>query len=153
MKIKVTGEKEVQKQFSNFRKNMLTKKVMGEMSAHAITLIFENTVDDGKDKTGTPFKEYSNSYLQRKQERGGRFFTGDVNLFDKGEMFGNLTFRVVSSNSAFLHFPKAFERLKAAGHIKGSKILPKRDFFGLTPNGEKEVLEIAENHLEELANG
>ena len=129
IKIKFTGAGELRAKLSNLEKKMLARKLMKKLSLQGITEIFENTVERGKDKNDKAFKSYSKSYIEKKKERGGKFFTGKVNLFDKGHMLGNLDHIVVNRSSAFLHFPVIQQRLKASGHIKGSRILPKRDFF------------------------
>ncbi len=148
-----TGDDEFRRELAKKSDLLTTKKLMRKIALQAITSIIENTVEGGKDKHGKPLKKYSSSYLDKKKKRGGRFFSSQPNLFDSGNMFGNLDHRVVSKSSVFLHFPKTLERLKASGHIKGSRILPKRDFFGLTKLGEKEVLTIADDHLEEVISG
>lgn len=138
---------------SSLQNKMLTRQLMKRLSLQAITLIFERTVEEGKDKNDRPFTEYSKSYLATKLERGAQDFHGKVNLFDKGHMLGDLDHTVVSKSSAFLHFPKIKERLKASGHIKGHRRLRKRDFFGLTKTDEKTLIEMVDKHLEEMANG
>lgn len=147
------GEGELKATLSNMERKLLTRKLMQKLSLQGITEIFETTVEDGKDKLGKPFKPYSPNYFELKKKRGGRFFSSSPNLFDKGAMLGNLSNKVVSKSSAFLHFPKIKERLKASGHIKGSKRLSQRDFFGLIRASEKVLLRITNNHIKELANG
>ena len=153
IRIKFTGGGELRAKLSNLEKKMLTRKLMTELSLQGITEIFENTVEQGKDKLGKAFKPYSKQYIKKKRERGGKFFSSNVNLFDKGHMMGNLDHKVVNRSSAFLHFPKIQERLKASGHIKGSKILPKRDFFGLDRSGERRLIDMVDKNLKELTSG
>ena len=153
MKIKFSGGGELRAKLSSLENKMLTRKLMKELSLQGITEIFENTVEEGKDKNDKTFATYSKSYIEKKKKRGGKFFSSNVNLFDKGHMMGNLDHRVLSRSSAFLHFPKIQERLKASGHIKGSHILPKRDFFGLNRSGEAKLLKMVDDNLKELTSG
>ncbi len=152
MRITLKGDGELQVKLSNIQSKMLTRVVMGQTAGKAVTLIFKRTVEKGLDKTGTPFKKYARSYLDVKKAKGGKFFSNSPNLFDGGDMMGNLSFLVESNNKAFLHFPKAREALKASGHIHGSRSLSKRDFFGLTTSEEKAVLLIPKRHIERLIN-
>jgi phage gpG-like protein len=145
-KIDLKGDSELRVKLNNLSDKMLTKQLMTKLSLQAVTEIFENT-EKGIDKTGKPFKRYSSSYLEDKRKRGGGW------LFDKGQMMGNLTAKTISRSKAFLHFPKTKERLKASGHIKGSRILPQRDFFGLTKDGEKVLIRIVDNNLKDLTDG
>lgn len=153
LNVQFIGDGALRKKLSNMEEKMLTRKLMQKLSLQAITEIFETTVEEGKDKTGKSFKPYSPSYLDIKKKRGGRFFSSKPNLFDKGAMLGSLDHKVISESSAFLHFPKIKERLKASGHIHGSKRLPQRDFFGLTRKGEKVLVGMVDNHIGELTDG
>ena len=153
IRIKFTGGGGLRAKLSNLEKKMLTRKLMKELSLQAITEIFENTVEQGRDKNNKAFSPYSKSYVEKKKERGGKFFSSNVNLFDKGHMLGSLDHKVESRSSAYLHFPKIQERLKASGHIKGSRILPKRDFFGLNRSGEAKLLKMVDDNLKELISG
>ena len=178
IKIKFTGGGELRAKLSNLENKMLTRKLMKKLSLQGITEIFENTVEEGRDKNNKSFTPYSKSYIEKKKERGGKFFSSNVNLFDKGHMMGNLDHKVLSRSSAFLHFPKIEERLKASGHIKGQgtlsisshkrklkggkttnvkgytrKGLPQRDFFGLNRSGEAKLIEMVDDHIKELTSG
>lgn len=152
-KVHLIGDGDLKVTLNNLEKKMLTRELMKRLSLQAITEVFENSVEKGQDKFGKSFRPYSRNYVKIKKKRGGRFFSGHVNLFDKGHMMGNLTNVVQSSSQAFLHFPKIKERLKAAGHIKGSRTLPKRDFLGLTKKGEKALLSIVDDNLGDLTSG
>ena len=152
MKITLKGDGELKVSLSKIQSRMLTRVVMGKAAGKATTLIFKRTVNKGQDKDGKPFKSYSRGYLKKKKLRGGKFFSTSPNLFDGGDMMGDLSFSVESSSRAFLHFPKTGESLKASGHIHGSRRLPKRDFFGLTTAEEKAVLLIPKSHMERVIN-
>jgi hypothetical protein len=151
-RIILKGDGELQVKLSNAQSKMLTRTIMGKTAGRAVTLIFKRTVQKGQDRTGKPFKKYSRSYLKTKKERGGKFFSNSPNLFDGGDMMGDLSFSVESSSRAFLNFPKTGESLKASGHIHGSRRLPKRDFFGLTTAEERAVLLIPKSHIERIIN-
>lgn len=153
MKITLKGDGELKVRLSKVKAKMLTRTIMGQMAGSAVRLIFKRTVEKGQDKHGKPFKKYSRGYLETKKERGGKFFSNKPNLFDGGDMVGDLDFIVENTSRAFLHFPKTGEALKASGHIHGSRRLPKRDFFGLTTKEEKAMLLIPKSHLERLARG
>ena len=153
MKISLKGDGELKVQLSNIKRKLLTRTIMGKMAGKGVSLIFKRTVEKGQDKHGKPFKKYSKSYIEKKRTRGGRFFSNEPNLFDGGDMMGDLDFTVENSSRAFLHFPKTEEALKVSGHIHGSRRLPKRDFFGLTTKEEKTVMLIPQSHLERIVNG
>lgn len=157
--VKIQGGENISKRLSSLQKKLLTREVLGKMGGQAVTEIFERTVEKGQDKDGVPFdgysdkkgsgKKYPESYKEYKQRRGGKYFSGGVNLNDEDKMMGDLTFTVEGKNRVFLHFPKSEENLKASGHIHGSRFLPKRDFFGLTKDNEEAVLKIPERYLKE----
>ena len=151
MKLVLTGEGEVQLKLSRFEEKMLTRKIMGQAAGQANTLIVDRTLK-GIDKHGNPFADYSESYERIKAKRGGKFFTGKVNLHDKDHMMGNMTF-YAEEKRACLHFTKPKEQSKALGHIKGVRKngVPVRDFFGLTNLEQKEVLSTIEDGLEKSA--
>ena len=151
MKLVLKGEGELQLKLSRFEEKMLTRKIMGQAAGQANTLIVDRTLK-GLDKLGNPFAKYSESYERIKTKRGGAGFTGKVNLHDKGNLLGNMTF-YAEEKRAFLHFTKPNEQSKALGHIKGVRKngLPVRDFFGLTNPEQKEVLSTIEQELNKLA--
>jgi len=151
MKLVFTGEGEVQLKLSRFMAKMLTRKIMGQAAGQANTLIVDRTLK-GIDRHGNPFADYSESYERIKAKRGGAGFTGKVNLNDKGNLLGNMTF-TAEEKRAFIHFTKPKEQSKALGHIKGVRKngLPVRDFFGLTDPESKEVLSTIDDSLEKSA--
>ncbi|MCK5235988.1 MAG: hypothetical protein KAR06_03300 [Deltaproteobacteria bacterium] len=143
MKLTIKGDKEFRLKLSRVEKKLLTREVIGKMAGKSLTLIEERTAK-GKDKNDQPFKKYSVGYREFKEKRGGGW------LDDTGKMLSDFTFSVVNKKRAFLHFPKADENLKASGHVLGSRILPKRDFFGLTKREGDEVLVIPEKHIKKV---
>lgn len=153
MRVITTGGKEFSRKLSKIEEKMLTRALMGQIAGAAVTSIFKRTVQEGKDKNDKAFQPYSRGYIEKKKERGGKFFSTSPNLFDGGDMLGDLQFAVESKKRAFLHFPKTSENLKASGHINGSRHLPRRDFFGTTPKEEKALMLIPQSHLQELLNG
>ena len=153
MKTGFTGTNELRKKLNSLENNLVTKDLMKRLSLQGITLIFENTVEKGRDKTGKPFKKYSKSYLDTKKARAGKFFSPGVNLFDKGQMMSNLDHKVLTRNKAFLNFPKSEENLKALGHTSGSRFLPKRDFFGFTSGDEQKLINLIDQHIGKQTNG
>ena len=148
MKIILKGQDAFSGRLSRMKSKLITKQAMGGMGAEAVKLIFERTVEQGKDKKGKALKAYKRKYLDYKRKRGGPHFSKQPNLFDGGDMMGDLQFSVEGRKRVYLHFPKTKENLKASGHIHGSRNLPKRDFFGLTNEERKKVLLIPKKHLE-----
>ena len=147
--VRIQGGENISKQLSSLKKKLLTREIMGKMGGQAVSEIFERTVEQGKDKDGAAFVDYSKKYKEIKRKRGGRFFSSKPNLFDEGKMMGDLTWTVESDKRVFLSFPKTEENLKASGHIHGARFLPKRDFFGLTKDNEEAVLKIPDRYLKE----
>ena len=145
LRVESKGEKAFRLKLKNVKKSLLTRTVMGQMSAQALLMINERT-EKGKDREGRAFKRYSPEYAEFKAHRGGGW------LDDKGHMLSDMSWTVQSNVRAFIHFSKADERLKASGHTSGSGRMPKRDFFGLTKAEMKEVLEIPNKHLGKLVN-
>ena len=153
MNVIVQGDKKFSLKLSKIQGKMLTRALMGETAGAAVTAIFKRTVQEGKDRHGKAFQPYKRGYLEKKRERGGKFFSTSPNLYDESDMLGDLQFAVESKKRAFLHFPKTSENLKASGHINGSRHLRKRDFFGVTTKEEKKLLLIPQRHLKELLDG
>lgn len=85
----------------------------------------------GKDVKGKAFARYSKKTLEYKAKRGGRFFSGKVNLNDKGKMFSAIQYKRVAHNAAIVGITREEEQIKALAHMRGSGKLPKREFFGL----------------------
>ena len=151
--VKIKGGDNLSLKLSSLKKKLLTRELLGKIGGAAVSMIFERTVEQGRDKDDKSFKSYSEKYLEKKKKRGGRFFSTKPNLFDEGKMMGDLTFSVEGKSRVFLHFPKSEENLKASGHIHGSRFLPKRDFFGLTGKDQENLLKIPERYLKEAIGG
>jgi len=106
-------------------------KAIQKVTAAIATHIKERTLK-GRDKNGKSFKEYSNSTLEYKQKRGGKFFNGNVNLNDSGKMMSSMQSKRISSKVGVVRFTRKEEAVKALKHIQGKGKLPKRNFFGLS---------------------
>jgi len=100
----------------------------------ATTFIKERTLS-GKDVRGKEFASYSKATIEHKRKRGGRHFTGNVDLVDKGRMLSSMQARSKSSNTAIIGFTRSAEKDKASRHMNG-KGVPKREFFGLSKQDE-----------------
>lgn len=91
--------------------------------------ILERT-QDGIDRKSNKFRGYSESYknsrvfaLYNKSDR--------VNLKLTGRMQGNFKVVGTEGSQVVIAITDSEEAAKAHGHIRGSRILPKRDWFGL----------------------
>jgi len=115
-------------------------------TAEISTYIKERTLS-GKDKNGKKFAKYANSTLKAKKKRGGKFFTGVVNLNDTGKMMGSLQPKRVSSKVGIVGFTRHIEAQKAARNINGSRHRPKRDFFGLSNNDKTRFIKMYKDLL------
>jgi len=93
----------------------------------------------GRDVGGRAFKRYAQSTLKRKQGRGGRFFSGNVDLNDTGKMMAAMQARKTGPLAAKVFFVSKKQRDKAIAHNTGSGRLPKRNFFGLSSKEKKEI--------------
>lgn len=92
--------------------------------------------------SGSSKKGYSKAYAE--SDAGviyGKKAGAKPNLNASGDMLNSLTLDLPSNfNKLDVAFLDSLESQKAHGHVNGSDILPKRDFFGLT---QKELNEIA----------
>lgn len=90
--------------------------------------------EDGDFLSGSTKKGYSKAYAE--SDAGviyGKKTGAKVNLTASGDMLNSLTLELPdSSNRIDIAFIDSDESRKAHGHVNGSEVLPKRDFFGLT---------------------
>lgn len=99
-----------------------------------------NRTKVGIDKKDIPFKAYSKKY------RSSDIFkifgkTRRVNMELSGEMLAAMIpIPKVRLNEVHIQFADPEQNAKAHGHTKGSKILPKRDFFGLPAVEEASIM-------------
>lgn len=98
--------------------------------------------ESGDFLSGSTRKGYSKAYSE--SDAGviyGKKAGAKVNLRASGDMLNSLTVDLPStSNKVEIAFIDSLESQKAHGHVNGSDVLPKRDFFGLT---NKELSDIA----------
>ena len=144
----IIGDKKLQAKLNHIGREMLTREIMGKISADATTHIKDRTLE-GKDKNNRPFIGYSDKYLEFKKKRGAKFFSGKVNLFDGGDMFSAMQHQVRTNDTAEIIFTRSPQALKASGHHNGSAKsgLPKRQFFSLGREGDKRAVKLLNKHL------
>jgi len=102
-----------------------------------------NTIIDrcnsSKDLRGNQFqaysKDYKNSDVFESMNKSSR-----VNLRLFGEMLNSIDFDT-SPDSIEIFFDDEEQAAKAHGHNNGSKILPKREFFGLSDEEEQRIIQ------------
>ena len=146
MSVVIIGADKLQAKLKKIDKSLLTRKIMGKVALGITTFMRERTLS-GKDEDGKKFKSYSDSYLKFKQERGGKFFGGNVDLFNNGDMLGSMQPTSVTSKMAVIGFTKPQEALKASGHQNGFSKLPQRKFFGIGKGGRMEITKLLNIHL------
>lgn len=91
--------------------------------------IYERT-QEGVDKKDKKFTAYSKSYTKSQifeVYKGGQ---ENVDLTLTGSMLSSLDSKL-NGNNVIIFFNDDTDAAKAHGHINGTKVLPKRDFFGL----------------------
>ncbi len=138
--IKVTGIQNIKLKLRKKKNAVLSKEVMGQIAAKALDIINVRT-EKGKDVNLRPFKPYSKRYEKYKKKRQGRFFTGKVNLHDKGKMLSAMQFKA-KKGKAVLFFNKSDQNIKAFAHTTGSR-QPLRKFFSLSKLDVKRLSRIA----------
>ncbi|MCK5610654.1 hypothetical protein KAR91_52765 [Candidatus Pacearchaeota archaeon] len=112
-------------------------KLWGRIGFQAIDIISQRSLK-GKDYQGAAFHLYDKKYARRKKAKGGGFFSG-VNLHASGNMFAAMKAKSTARNTT-LFFSKPLENKKAFIHHKGIGVMPKREFFDLSPMEEKELM-------------
>jgi hypothetical protein len=84
--------------------------------------------------SGSSKKGYSKEYAE--SDEGiiyGKKKGGPANLHASGDMLNSITVELPSNRSKLdIAFTDTLESQKAHGHVNGSEVLPKRDFFGLS---------------------
>lgn len=115
-------------------------RAAADAAVTAIDLIDRRTRKDGKDIHGRRFRGYARATKESRRERGRQ--TSHVDLVDTGKMLGSMTYRT-RGGKAEIYFGTAAENDKAAGHQFGLGRLPKREFFGLTKDEQKQVAKVA----------
>jgi hypothetical protein len=148
---KVTYKLDLVKIFNRaFAGTELQKKnvLRGFISEPSVKLNYGRSVIDkikertqsGIDKNDEPFEEYSESYKESdKFEIFGKS-EGDVNLTMSGEMLASMIPVAKTFGREITIEFTPDQNNKAHGHVKGSNILPKRDFFGLPPDEEAALM-------------
>jgi hypothetical protein len=84
--------------------------------------------------SGSSKKGYSKEYAE--SDEGiiyGKKKGKPANLHASGDMLNSITVELTSNRSKLdIAFTDTLESQKAHGHVNGSEVLPKRDFFGLS---------------------
>lgn len=90
--------------------------------------------------SGSTKKGYSEEYAE--SESGivyGKKKGDKVNLRASGDMLESMVLNLDDDNSIVIEFSDSTESEKAHGHINGSDVLPRRDFFGLSTSDIREL--------------
>jgi len=145
---------EVVKDMIRRKKRLISanERAILKVALAATTFIKERTLK-GRDTDGKFFKEYATQTLKQKRKRGGRHFTGKVDLFDKGHMMASLQAKKKSGtvkSTAVIGFTRKSEQEKASRHVNGVGV-PKRNFFWLNEKDKSRFFKQYEkNVLREL---
>ena len=100
------------------------------------TIIDRN--EAGVSINGTKFVKYSDSYKNSELFQAmGKSDLVNLRLF--GDMQESMAFRE-TRDGVEIYFRESEEAAKAHGHDRGSKILPKREWFGLNKSEEKNLI-------------
>lgn len=142
------GIKDFNRKLSRVRTGLLNKRVFSELGFKVIDVIDKRT-EQGLDSDGRAFISYSPGYEEYKRNKGGRFFTGTVNLNDSGRMQSSIT-QNAENNRTTLLFSKTEEALKALGHNTGGGKLPRRNFFSTGREGKQAIRDYLRTHVKRL---
>jgi len=149
--ISLEGEAALQVKLDKVSRKLMTRDLMGRAALAAEQLVKDHT-EKGQDKNGMRMRKYSVQYSDIKRKRGGHFFTGKVNLHDKGHMLSAIHYKAVSATRSEVGFSKPQEALKAVAHQLGERNLPKRVFFGLQRSEKTKVLDLIKQHIHKAIN-
>lgn len=96
--------------------------------------------ESGKDKNNKNFKKYSKSYQESLSFQIYKGGDTTVNLHLTGEMLASLEARAKGTYDVELFLIGDFNNEKATWHIEGTKNMPKRDFFGVSLEDQKNIM-------------
>lgn len=119
-----------------------------EYGLRLIDEIIRRTREDNVDKKGKQFKPYSKAY---KQSLAWSVYgkTDNVDMTLTGEMLENMEVTNVTPRTIEIGFISQTQNDKAHGHIngtrspKGKRLLPVRDFFGISAEDQSKILKSA----------
>lgn len=113
-----------------FPKDDGLRQAIGQAVIDAI----KNKAESGDFLAGSSKKGYSKEYAE--SEAGivyGKKTGAKPNLNASGDMLNSIALDLpTNTDRVVINFLDSLESQKAHGHVNGSDILPKRDFFGLT---------------------
>jgi len=127
------------------------KKVLMKMAALASSEIKAHTLA-GQDEHGKAFKPYSRGYLAGMRKKG-RKLSNKVNLFDSGDMFRSITWKMKSKRSAVVFLRSAEQAIKASAHHFGGGNLPRRPWFGLQKGEQKKLTDVLRSEIQRVLHG
>jgi len=150
-------------------------EIAHDAADHAASLITQRVEQHGRDRHGRPFKPYAKSTKEQREKRGRQVSFVDLN--DSGEMFAAMRTKALGKGRAMIYFSDPEQARKAAAHqygvkrrktkkgkkskkgkgkkvlrgivqaITGRRVLPKREFFGLTKQEQKEVMALIKDAI------
>lgn len=97
------------------------------MGREIVRQIQNRTTEQGTDRFGEPFIEYSSDYADKKGVS-----PNDVDLLLTGSMLGSMIVKEATTRSVTIGFRGQKNNNKAHGHDTGGGNLPQRSFLGLT---------------------
>ena len=132
LNVNISIDDEIIAQFNKLETGLVDAIDFGVLAQKESGLIIDRT-HQGADVDGVQFQEYSEDYFQFKKERGGKHFTGIVDLDFDGLMLAAIDTRHFPDSSEIFFVAKD-EREKARKHNEGfaPTRLPKREFFGVS---------------------
>lgn len=120
--------------------------LMEEIAQYSMTQIKKRTLS-GQDVDGHLFKPYSDKYALFRREKGRP--TGKVDLFFSGSMFSSMTSNI-DSREIRIFFMNTSDRNNSRNPLKAFFLNQERNFFALSENDVRGIIEIIEEYLSNL---
>ena len=111
-----------------------------QLGREIIDIIINRTLA-GRDINNDSFVGYSKTYRESEEFEDWRKSATQVNLRLTGDMQESLFVENTFGTHVTIGFREELEAAKAHGHNNGSRILPKREWFGLSKEEEKKLLQ------------
>lgn len=121
-------------------------ELMEEIAQFSMTQIKKRTLA-GKDADNHLFEPYSDKYALFRREKGRP--TGKVDLFFSGSMLGAMT-SDVDSREIRIYFMNTSDSKNSRNSLKAFFLNQRRNFFALSENDVRGIIEIIEEYLSNL---
>ncbi len=146
MDIELKGIKGIIGKVNALEKTLFAPLMMNEIGLYLLTRIKERTLA-GQDVNGIAFDPYSSSYKKWRKKKG--YKTSPVDLFLSGSMLSAMT-HTATSTSAELFFMNTSDDQDTKNPDKAFWNNEDREFFALSPDDIKGIMNIVGNYYEKL---